>query len=478
MSQARLAPDFLTPSPPADLQRLLQAQRVAHAGTPHDYAQRRRYLDALETAIKTHRDRLTDALNADFGNRSRHESLLTEIVPVLNEIRYTRKRLKRWIRPRHVNVGWQLWPARGQIVCQPLGVVGIVAPWNYPVNLTLWPLVSALAAGNHVMIKPSENAPETANALRSMLGEAFDPEVISVVTGGPDVAGAFCALPFDHLLFTGSERVARKVLVAAADNLTPVTLELGGKSPTIVDRDFPIKTAAERIMTGKLMNAGQTCNASDYLLLHESLVGEFVTQARNCVQTMYPALAGNPDYTTIINAQHSERLNELLADAKARGATLVPLTSEEPTRDRCMPPCLILNPTDDMRIMREEIFGPVLPIKTWSALDDALAYVNARPHPLALYYFGYDRRRIDRVIAGTMSGSMAINDTVVQKAPPALPFGGVGNSGTGQYNGKFGFLTFSKQKAVFFQSRWSSLGMLRPPYAKLADRVLKFLIGN
>jgi len=478
MSQTQLASDSPTTAPQAQLERLLRAQRVAHAATPHDYARRRRHLDALESAIKAHREKFADALNADFGNRSRHESLLTEIVPVLNEIRYTRRHLQRWMRSQRVSVGLQLFPARGQILCQPLGVIGIVAPWNYPVNLSLWPLVSALAAGNHVMIKPSESAPETANALRDMLGETFDSEVVTVITGGPDVASAFCALPFDHLLFTGSERVARKVLVAAAVNLTPVTLELGGKTPTIVDRDFPIKTAAERIMTGKLMNAGQTCIAPDYLLLHETLVDEFVTRARDCAQTMYPTFAGNPDYTTIINKQYSERLDGLLADAKARGATLVPLTSEEPTRDRCMPPCLILNPTDDMRIMREEIFGPVLPILTWRALDDAIAYVNARPHPLALYYFGYDKGRIRRVITETLSGGVAINDVVIHKAPPTLPFGGVGASGTGQYNGKFGFLTFSKQKAVFFQSRWSGLGMLRPPYGKLIEKVLKFLIGN
>lgn len=477
MSQAQPAPDSLTTAPAAELKRLLRAQRSAHAATPHDYVQRRHHLDTLETAIKAHREKLADALNADFGNRSRHETLLTEIVPVLNEIRYTRKRLKRWMRQR-VNVGWQLFPARGQIVCQPLGVVGIIAPWNYPVNLTLWPLVSALAAGNQVMVKPSENAPRTAIALRDMLAEAFDAEVVSVVIGGPEVATAFCELPFDHLLFTGSERIARKVLIAATDNLTPVTLELGGKSPTIVDRDFPVKTAAERIMTGKLINAGQTCIASDYLLLQETLLDDFVTQARDCVQTIYPTLADNPDYTTIINAQHSARLNELLADAKTKGATVVPLAKEEPTRDQCMPPCLILNPTDDMRIMREEIFGPVLPIMTWSALDEAITYINARPHPLALYYFGYDKGRIDRVIGETMSGGMTINDVVVHKAPPGLPFGGVGNSGMGQYNGRFGFLTFSKQKAVFFQSRLAMLGMMRPPYGKLADTVLKFLIGK
>jgi len=481
MSQTQLAPETNTTvsagEPGAELKQLFQAQRAAHAATPHDYAQRRQRLDALETAIKSHRDRLADALNTDFGNRSRHESLLTEIVPVLNEIRYTRKRLKRWMRQR-VNVGVQLFPARGRIVCQPLGVVGIVSPWNYPVNLTLWPLASALAAGNQVMIKPSESAPQTALAVREMLAEAFDPEVVSVVTGGPEVGAAFCALPFDHLMFTGSESIGRKVMTAAAENLTPVTLELGGKTPTIVDRDFPIKTAAQRIMTGKLINAGQTCIASDYLLLHESLLDDFVAEARACAQTLYPTLANNPDYTTIINDQHSERLKGMLADAKAKGATVVALSDEEPARDRCLPPCLILNPTDDMRVMREEIFGPLLPITTWSVLDDAIAYINARPHPLALYYFGYDKNSIERVITETLSGGMAINDVVVQKAPPGLPFGGVGNSGMGQYNGKFGFLTFSKQKGVFFQSRLAMLGMLRPPYGKLINTVLRFLIGK
>jgi coniferyl-aldehyde dehydrogenase len=385
------------------------------------------------------------------------------------------------MRPRTAAAGWQFLPGRARVLYQPLGVVGVIGAWNYPLLLSLSPLVSALAAGNHVMLKPSELAPRTADLMARMAAALFPPEYVSVVTGGPETGAAFAALPFDHLLFTGSTRVGKLIMRSASEHLTPVTLELGGKSPALVHRDFPAHTAAARIMAGKLYNAGQTCIAPDYVLVEDGARAEFVRLAAESAAGMYPRLVGNADYTRIVNRGHYQRLRGLVDDAAGKGAEVLnvnpahEITDEE---NRVFPPTLLWNVNDTMAVMREEIFGPVLPVVTYKSLDEAIEYVNARPRPLALYYFDYSSKRVESVLARTTSGGVTVNDTLFHIAQNDLPFGGVGPSGMGSYHGFDGFLTFSKKKGVFLQSRLTTLGLLRPPYGALASRVADFLIGR
>jgi coniferyl-aldehyde dehydrogenase len=385
------------------------------------------------------------------------------------------------MRPRPAAAGWQFLPGRARVVFQPLGVVGIIGAWNYPLLLSVSPLVSALAAGNHVMVKPSELVPRTADLLARVMSDLFQPEYVTVVTGGPETAAAFASLPFDHLLFTGSTRVGKMVMRAASENLTPVTLELGGKSPALVHRDYPARTAAGRIMAGKLYNAGQTCIAPDYALVQADARDEFVRRASEAAAAMYPRLVANPDYTRIINREHYRRLQSLVEDARAKGAGVLELNParENANEDnRVFPPALLWNVSGEMRVVREEIFGPVLPVVTYHSLDEAIEYVNARPRPLALYYFDHNSKRVESLLERTISGGVTVNDTILHIAQNELPFGGVGPSGMGCYHGYDGFETFSKKKGVFLQSRFTTLGLLRPPYGALARRVSDFLIGR
>jgi coniferyl-aldehyde dehydrogenase len=370
-------------------------------------------------------------------------------------------------------------PASARVVWQPLGVVGIIAPWNYPILLAAGPLVGALAAGNRVLIKTSEHAPETGAAFAAMIAEAFADDHVSVIGGEADVAQAMSALPFDHLLFTGSTLHGRSVMRAAADHLTPVTLELGGKSPAIIGPDADIEVAAARIMTGKCSNAGQTCVAPDYVLIPADREAAFIAAAQAVVARRYPRLRGNPDYTTIISDRHFERLRAYLDDARALGARVVPLHARESELDsgsRTIPPLAILNASDEMHVMNEEIFGPLLPIVTYRDLGEAIAYVNARPRPLALYYFGDRHSDIERVIAQTTSGGVTLNDTMLHVAQDDLPFGGVGPSGMGAYHGRDGFERFSHKKSIFAQSRRNLLGLFEPPYGVRFDALFKLLM--
>ncbi len=460
-----------------NLDALLSRQKAAWQANQPTPAQRLRDLGALREVLKRRFDELADAMSADFGRRSKHESLLTDGMTVFHEIDHMRKHLARWSRSRHRMADWIFWPARTEVQYRPVGVVGIISPWNYPVNLALIPLVSAIAAGNHVMLKPSEHTPRTSALLGELLAEVFPADRVTTVLGGAELAARFAALPFDHLFFTGSTEVGRKVMAAAAPNLTPVTLELGGKSPAIIAPDYPIETAAERIAAGKFLNAGQTCIAPDYVLVPNDQRLAFVDAMRAYVSRHYPALKTTPDFSSIVHDGHYRRLQSLVDQARGAGGHVVTLPDEsahDPER-RVFAPTLIVDPDPDWRVMQEEIFGPILPIIGYERIEEAVEFVNARPRPLAFYLFDYQRKRIRLVLRSILAGGVTVNDCVLHIAQSELPFGGVGPSGMGHYHGHAGFLTFSKQMPVLYQARWSSMALLRPPYSKLADFVTRML---
>ena len=459
---------------PSDLNATLARLRAAQQRNVPTYRQRMDDLKRLRIAFKARSEEFATAMSADFGRRSRHESLLSDTFTVLKEIDYTRRHLRGWMRSKRALADWLFWPASTQVRYQPLGVVGIIAPWNYPVNLALKPLIAAIAAGNHVMLKPSEHTPRTSELLRKLLDEVFPADRVATILGGPDVASAFAALPLDHLFFTGSTAVGRKVMAAAAPNLTPVTLELGGKSPAIIAPDYPIATAVDRIAAGKFLNAGQTCIAPDYVLLPKASISAFVEEMKKYVAQHYGDVAANPDYSSIVNAGQYSRLKGYLDQAHAAGAKIVELAAGD-AGQRVLPPTLVLDAREDLALMQDEIFGPILPLVGVDSVDAAIAYVNARPRPLALYHFDRDRARTRRVLERTVAGGVSVNDTVMHFAQSALPFGGVGPSGMGAYHGRAGFLALSKAKPVLYQARWTSMKFMRPPYRGMADFIVKFL---
>lgn len=444
---------------------LLARQRAAFLREARpDAAARRAALAALATALRTHEAALIAAVDADFGGRPAAETRLLELLPLYDQIGHARRHLGRWMRRRRVAGSPFLWPARAFWEHQPLGVVGVIGAWNYPVLLTLGPAVDAIAAGNRVVLKPSELAPRTAEALAALVASAFPPERVAVVTGGVEVARAFSALPWDHLVFTGSTAVGRQVMAAAAANLTPVTLELGGKSPAILHDNADLSRAVGRLMTGKLFNAGQTCVAPDYALVPPARIPAFEAEAARAVRRLFPN-GLTDDYTRIVTDRHLDRLRGLVEEARDRGARVVQLAPvPEGANGRIMPPTLVIDPAPDSRLMTEEIFGPILPVIPCGTLDAALEFVNARPRPLALYYFDDDRVRQDRVLAGTMSGGVTFNDTIFHLAQLNLPFGGVGDSGMGGYHGPDGFAQFSKKRPVMVQAHWAATGLIRPPW--------------
>jgi coniferyl-aldehyde dehydrogenase len=480
MSMTALAEAPARPAPAPDRMRAtLETQRAAflRAGAPA-LEQRRADLAKLRDAIRQKTDRLADAISADFGNRSRYETELAEVFPALSAIRHASSHLGNWMRPKKVSVGLELMPAGARILYQPVGVVGIISPWNYPFQLAIMPLIAALAAGNRVMLKPSELTPRTSDFIAEFLASLYPPEQVATVVGGPDVGQAFARLPFDHLFYTGSTAVGRLVMQAAADNLTPVTLELGGKSPCIIGEDATLPAAVESIVYGKLLNAGQTCIAPDYVLLPESRREDFIRLATETVQKFYPTLAANPDYTSIVNERHYRRIAQYVEEARAKGTRLVeinPAHETLPADSRKLPPTLVVDPADDLSVMHEEIFGPVLPVKTYAGIDEAIDYINARPRPLALYYFGADAGKRDEVLRRTISGGVSVNETLFHVVVENLPFGGVGASGIGAYHGEFGFQTFSHRRGVFLQSRINAARFLRPPFGRVADMMIKFL---
>jgi coniferyl-aldehyde dehydrogenase len=381
------------------------------------------------------------------------------------------------MKPTRVATPWHLLPAKARIIRQPLGVAGVISPWNYPVQLALAPGVAALAAGTRVMLKPSELTPATSALLAELVAARFRDDEFTVVCGDANVGRAFAALPFHHLFFTGSTSVGRQVALAAAANLTPVTLELGGKSPAVLDSDVDLATAVTRLMAGKLLNAGQTCIAPDYALVPKSRLDDFDTAAQAGVRALYPDIAGNADYSSIVNARHYARLIALVEDARDKGARIVALGDDaaDSAYPRRLVPTLVVGVTDDMAIMREEIFGPLLPVEPYASLDEAIAKINARPHPLAMYWFGNDAARRTRALRATLAGGVTVNDTLLHFAHPGLPFGGVGASGSGAYHGEFGFATFSAAKPVYYQARYAATRLLYPPYGAMFERVLALL---
>jgi coniferyl-aldehyde dehydrogenase len=438
-------------------------------------------LKRLRAAVTDNEARFEQAISADFGHRSAVETTIAETLVLLTEIKHAKGHLKRWMTPRPIPTMVQFWPAKNRLFPQPLGVIGIIAPWNYPLQLTLAPAIGAIAAGNRVMIKPSELTPRFAVLLKEIIAATFAPTEM-VVTGVEDeIAKAFASLPFDHLVFTGSTRVGRLVAEAAGRNLIPVTLELGGKSPAIVDRSADLDEAAERITYGKLLNAGQTCIAPDYALVPEDHLQDFAGKMQDHIRRMFGTDPANKDYTSIISDRHYARLEALLADATAKGASIMQSAKADEAAwkgKRKFPPTILTGVTPDMAIMQEEIFGPVLPIMSYRDPAEPIAFINNHDRPLALYWFGKDEAARDAVLSRTVSGGVTVNDCLFHITQVNQPFGGVGPSGSGAYHGQWGFDAFSKLKPVFYRSPFNRLADLYPPYgAKLArlEKLLRFL---
>jgi len=456
------------------MREVLARQKAAHLRDGAPSAKVR--MDRLDRCIKLLIDNEKDivaAVNADFGNRPAEVTGVTDVAGSIGPLKHAKASLEKWMRPEKRKTTpalLGLLGAKAEVRFQPKGVVGVISPWNFPVNLTFSPLAGILAAGNRAMIKPSEYTPETSALMARMFASAFNEEEIAVVTGGPEVGQAFSELPFDHMIFTGATAVARHVMRAAAQNLVPLTLELGGKSPVVLGRTADLPTAAARIMAGKTLNAGQICLAPDYVLAPQDQMNAFVDEAKKAVAAMFPTIKDNPDYTAVIADRHYDRIRGYIDDARSKGAEIVEINpaNEDFSQQehRKIPPTLILNPTDDMTVMQEEIFGPVLPVKGYGSVGEATDYINAHERPLAVYYFGQDEGERERVVEGTTSGGVTVNDVIFHVAQEELPFGGVGPSGMGSYHGVDGFREFSHRKAIYRQIKTDigPMKMLRPPY--------------
>lgn len=433
-------------------------------------------LDALARMVRENEAAICAAISSDFGQRAHAETQLAEIVPTLSGIRHARRHLRHWMRDRHVSTPMHLKPARGHIQPMPKGVVGIIAPWNYPLFLTTGPLIGAFAAGNRVMVKASEHAPAFASWLVETAPRYFAADELAIITGEAETARAFTSLPFDHLLFTGSTNVGRHVMAAASANLTPVTLELGGKSPAIVTQKADMARAVDRIMYGKTLNAGQTCVAPDYLLIPEPQIERFVDDAKAWMARHYRNIEQTPDYTRIINDSQFARLTGLLDSARQQGAQIVPLTEASPDPElRLLPPVIVIGAPPDSRLMQEEIFGPILPIIATSGPRQMLEFINQRPRPLAAYLFSDDAEQVRQLQNEIVAGGVCINETIMHVAHENLPFGGIGASGMGSYHGRAGFDTFSHLKPVFTQSKMNGLTLLAPPYGARFSSIVKLL---
>ena len=463
----------------ANLSRIDQVfarQRVASRQHPYPSLETRlQNLDKLQKILLENQAEIADAVNTDFGNRCPQETRLLEVFGLLGGIAHTRKQLKKWMKPQKRHVGIAYLGAKNTVIPQPKGVVGVVAPWNYPLFLAMSPCISALAAGNRCIVKMASNSQTLCRLMDRLISAVFDEDTLAIIPGVS--ANDFTHRPWDHLVFTGSPAVGKIVMATAAKYLTPVTLELGGKSPTIIADDYDLKMAAERLLFGKFLNAGQTCVAPDYLFIPREKVASFVELAKEIVSTRYPTSASQ-DFTSVIDDKAFARLTGVLQDAKDKGAQTINLLGEDKANPetRKIPPHLVLNPSDEMQIMQDEIFGPLLPIKPYDDLDEVIDYINANERPLALYLYSDDKAAQDKVIHHTLSGGMCLNDSMLHVAQHDMPFGGIGNSGMGHYHGKEGFIEFSKMRPIFKQAKKSGILALAPPYGKGFEKMANLMM--
>ncbi len=461
------------------LDQLLEQQKIAFNKAPYlSYQERIQDLDLLHKLVIDNQNALIDAMKEDFGNRSVDDSKIGDILTTTAGIHYAKKQLKKWMKPQKRHVGVLFQPASARVEYQPLGVVGIMVPWNYPLFLALGPLTTALAAGNRAMIKMSEFTPKTTKVLAELVGRYFSEDKVAVIDGDASVAAKFSSLNFDHLFFTGSTNVGKLVMRAASENLVPVTLELGGKSPAIIAPDMPIKTAVERLMLGKTLNTGQTCVAPDYIFVQKGKAGELVSELKSLFNKMFPGVDGNKDYTSIVNDGQYQRLVGLIENAKDNGAKVTELAANPNcNKTRQLPMTVIENVNDDMAVMQQEIFGPILPIIEYEQVDDAIYHIQKNERPLALYIFSFDKQTQRHILEKTHSGGVCINEAAFHVAVEDLPFGGVGHSGMGNYHGVEGFKTFSHAKAILSRGKISLTSLLFPPYGKsLHQLVYKLFI--
>ncbi|NBC20932.1 MAG: aldehyde dehydrogenase family protein [Alphaproteobacteria bacterium] len=453
---------------------ILQRQKQAQLRDGIPGAEKRiEWLDRCIGLLVDHQDEIEDALCEDFGHRSKDASRFTDVASSISALQYSKKHLAKWMRPekRKVEFPLGLLGSKAEVHYQPKGVVGVISPWNFPVNLTFTPLAGIFAAGNRAMIKPSEFTERTSELMKRMFAQAFDETEVAVITGGPEVGADFTKLAFDHIIFTGATSIARHVMRAAADNLVPLTLELGGKSPVVLGRSADLDKAAARIMAGKTLNAGQICLAPDYAFVPRDKTGDFVGATTKAVETMFPdGLKDNDDYTSIVNQRHYDRIMGYIEDARAKGAEVVEINPKGEHFDQQphhkIPPHIVIDPSDDMTVMQDEIFGPVLPVKSYGETAEAVEYINAHERPLGLYYFGEDKGEKDSVLDSTTSGGVTVNDVLFHVGQEDLPFGGIGPSGMGAYHGLDGFREFSHAKAVYTQTGSEILAMMRPPYGE------------
>ena len=464
----------------AAMEQIFATQKEAYLSQPEwDMSERKKRLLLFKAAFLANKEALLTAVSEDYGHRSRYDTLIADILPTTAQFNYTLARLAKWMKPTRRSPGLLLAPASVTIHYQPVGVVGIVVPWNFPINLAVVPLITSIAAGNRAMLKMSEFTPKTNQVLKQIITSVFDSKDVCIVEGETALSAAFTKLPFDHLLFTGSTVVGKHVMRAAADNLTPVTLELGGKSPVVVAPDIDIKVAVNRIMLGKSLNAGQICVAPDYILCPREKVADFVKEYRNEFNRRYPKAMDNDDYTNIVDDRQYNRLKAWLEDAKQKGAEVETMQEGDSLNDQRhrMLPHLLLNVNDDMQLMQDEIFGPLLPILPYDSIDDAISVIKSRPHPLALYIMSFDNNTQQKIQRETISGGVAINDTIMHVAAEDAPFGGVGPAGMGHYHGVEGFRTFSKSKTILKQGKFHSTRFVHAPYGSLIQKIiLKFFL--
>ena len=465
-----------------NLNKILEKQKKAHLRDgPLSVEIRKEWIDRCIALLIKYQNEIVDAISEDFGHRSTESSLLADVAGSIGSLKSAKENIKKWVKPEKRKVTpaiLGLLGAKLRVEYQPLGTVGVISPWNFPVTLTFGPLGSIFAAGNRAMIKPSEFTPKTSELMKTMFEEAFTEEEVAVFTGGPDLGEAFSSLPFDHLLFTGATSIAKHVMRAASENLVPVTLELGGKSPVIISKNTNFDMSVKRVMAGKTMNAGQICLAPDYVFIPKDKKEDFISQSKKTVSEMYPSLKDNPDYTSVINQRHYDRLQGYVEEAKEKGFEVIEINpSNEDFSQQAhhkIPPTLIVDPDDSLSVMKEEIFGPILSVKTYEDIKDTVDYINSNDRPLGLYYFGDDKKEMQSVLENTTSGGVTINDVVFHVGQENAPFGGVGPSGTGSYHGIEGFKNFSHTKTIYTQSSFDGLfGLFRPPFGAKAKSAIK-----